>query len=50
MRSAAWNELKLPSNKMQVRETFLCTIVMESAAELFFLAPERTSKLITRDF
>ena len=41
MRSAAWNELKLITLKLQVRETFSCTIVRESAAELFFfLAPE----------
>ena len=38
MRSAAWNELA--TLKLQVRETFSCTIVRESAAELFFLAPE----------
>ena len=40
MRSSAWNELKL-----QLRETFSCTIVRESAAESFFFSPPKAMQV-----
>ena len=42
MRSAAWNELKT-TLKLQVRETFSCTILRESAAKFFFSSGEHES-------
>ena len=43
MRSAAWNEQT--TLKLQVRETFTCTILRESVAELFFSSRGRMQPL-----